>query len=512
MTLKKSDVWKSFISHARILFICSSVSFMWGLGLWSLGYTPISVLFLFVCFEIFSGITDRRLMPFYVSLIIFCSMTFGWGFGFSAFQWQKNTIASVSPFLIGTWKHHITGRLDKKLYHSDVSVTFRQKIDTIDTYSTTSTRQNIWVFVEIPKNIAPNVGDTISYTAKVAWVYEWAIEWFEKYAWKEWIIWKTKAYVFSKVDTHAVSFLEKIQEKTEAYIFSWFPRDEASLILWITVWNGNLMTASMKKEFLLSGMTHILVVSGSNIAFVIVFLMFFLKYLPLRPWWRFLFIGIFVSGYTLLVGWEVPVLRASLMGIIAYISLAYGKRVSSISLLLGLSVLFLLFDPFLLLYDPGFGLSFSATLGILLFGKLWENVFRKWIFRECILPVFSLTFWATLWSLAAIIYYFGQFSIGSLLANIIVGPFIGGLLLLSVFYIFLGFAPLFFIGSFGILIYIGAHFIISIAHFFSYSWLIIIPENIRAIISLMLLGCMFFFILKQEFSIFNSLQNQKAST
>ena len=89
----------------------------------------------------------------------------------------------------------------------------------------------------------------------------------------------------------------------------------------------------VKDAFMKSGITHILVVSGSNIAFLILFLMFFLKYTPVKRWGRISLIGGAIIFYGFLVGWEVSVVRATLMGILSYFIAEYGRRASSIAIL-----------------------------------------------------------------------------------------------------------------------------------------------------------------------------------
>ena len=89
----------------------------------------------------------------------------------------------------------------------------------------------------------------------------------------------------------------------------------------MTIGNIELLTNETKKAFTNAGITHILVVSGSNIAFVIVILTGILRYMPIGRIIRTMIVIIFVLGYGSLVGWDMPVVRAVSMGIITYIAL-----------------------------------------------------------------------------------------------------------------------------------------------------------------------------------------------
>lgn len=83
------------------------------------------------------------------------------------------------------------------------------------------------------------------------------------------------------------------------------------------------LETDVKSAFMKSGITHILVVSGSNIAFLIMFLMFFLKYTKIARWGRLSIITSIILFYGFLVGWEVSVLRATIMGILSYSIVEY---------------------------------------------------------------------------------------------------------------------------------------------------------------------------------------------
>jgi competence protein ComEC len=104
-------------------------------------------------------------------------------------------------------------------------------------------------------------------------------------------------------------------------IWRGFPEDMAGIILGMTIGNIELLSTEVKKSFTNAGITHILVVSGSNIAFVIVLLTGILRYTPIQRLWRIGIIIIFVLLYGSLVGWDMPVIRAVAMGLITYMAM-----------------------------------------------------------------------------------------------------------------------------------------------------------------------------------------------
>jgi len=61
---------------------------------------------------------------------------------------------------------------------------------------------------------------------------------------------------------------------------------------------------------------HVMVVSGSNVMMLIIFLSLFLR--SILPWIRIAIIASSILVFVLLVGGDVPVWRAALMGVIGY--------------------------------------------------------------------------------------------------------------------------------------------------------------------------------------------------
>jgi hypothetical protein len=73
---------------------------------------------------------------------------------------------------------------------------------------------------------------------------------------------------------------------------------------------------------------------------------------------KYILIFGFLGLYGSLVGWDIPVIRATVMGIIIYFGITNGWKINSIALLFGIAVILSFFSPLSLLYDASFGLSF----------------------------------------------------------------------------------------------------------------------------------------------------------
>lgn len=178
------------------------------------------------------------------------------------------------------------------------------------------------------------------------------------------------------------------------------------------------MPASLRNSLNNSGLTHLVAVSGFNITIIIIFLWFLLQGLPL-----FLRVGIIsfcLVFFVFLVGENIPVIRAGIMGWIGYIILTFGRKADSLALLLFTAFLIVLYQPLYLNYDTSFHLSFLAVLWLLYFQDFWTKIFYFLPKFFAIKESFVLTMSALTTTLPIMIFSFWQVSLFSPITNMLV--------------------------------------------------------------------------------------------
>jgi competence protein ComEC len=130
------------------------------------------------------------------------------------------------------------------------------------------------------------------------------------------------------------------------------------------------------EAFRASGTYHVLALSGAQVALLAGLLVVGLRWLRARPWTQAAVTVVAIGLYALLVGGDVPVVRAALMAAAVLAGRALELDADAANLL-GLAALVLLADRPAVAGDVGFQLSFGATLGILaLAGPLTRGVPR----------------------------------------------------------------------------------------------------------------------------------------
>ena len=173
------------------------------------------------------------------------------------------------------------------------------------------------------------------------------------------------------------------------------------------------------KDFSYTGLIHILSISGSHIALLLALVYGLGRLIKLKKRTS-LIIGILVACmYCGVVGGDAPVVRATMMSILMCMAYVKGRLYQAKQGLCICAILCLVYDPFSI-FDVSFQLSFGATYGLLIWGKvLYERI--QWLPRWIKTPL-VLCVSAQLLILPLQLYYFHYISIASLLAACIVAP------------------------------------------------------------------------------------------
>ena len=132
---------------------------------------------------------------------------------------------------------------------------------------------------------------------------------------------------------------------------------------------------SLYRDFNATGTSHIIVISGFNIAIVTGLILALLA--PLLGRRRAALVAIVgVALYVLFVGADAAVLRAGIMGGVYASSLIVRRRPHVLNTLFFAGMVMLALSP-LTLWDVGFQLSFLATLGLILIAPLLQRPVRR---------------------------------------------------------------------------------------------------------------------------------------
>ncbi len=141
--------------------------------------------------------------------------------------------------------------------------------------------------------------------------------------------------------------------------------ERRSLLMGLVLGDDRAQSDEMRATFQAAGLTHLLAVSGQNVAFVLLAASPLLSRLRLRP--RLVTTLGLLAFFALMTRFEPSVLRATAMAGGAAFAASLGRPTSGLRILALACSALLLIDP-LLVHQLGFQLSVLATAGILLLG------------------------------------------------------------------------------------------------------------------------------------------------
>lgn len=225
--------------------------------------------------------------------------------------------------------------------------------------------------------------------------------------------------------THGNALLrtaEKTRNKLASNLDSSLPQPHSRIAMGILLGIKNELPEWTQNDFKRSGLQHLLVVSGFNVAVVILIISILFK----RLGRRIVFVGnlFAILFFVAMTGAEAPVIRAALMGGITGWAVALGRFSETRNLVFLSAVLIGLWNPRIVLSDIGFWLSATATLGIVLGTPLLEK-------RLSFLPekfgcrtILAVTIVAQISVFPILSLTFGTFPYAGFLSNLLAEPLI----------------------------------------------------------------------------------------
>lgn len=179
----------------------------------------------------------------------------------------------------------------------------------------------------------------------------------------------------------------------------------------------------LERAFRVTGVIHIVVLSGFNVMIVITAVMFLLgSMLSLRP--RVVVGLLAITTFALLVGLSATVVRATIMAGLVLIAQLIGRQYHIVRALCLAGAIMVLVEPHILAFDIGFQLSFMATLGLILIAPQFETIMgyvpSKFGIREFLIATIA----TQIAVLPLLAYHIGEVSLIAVLVNVLILPLV----------------------------------------------------------------------------------------
>ena len=290
-----------------------------------------------------------------------------------------------------------------------------------------------------------NLGDIIKVSGKIK-----IPEDFEGFEYRNYLLAKDIYYIlyYPKIELKEknksgfYAQISKFRKQSDNLIKKIFSQPQAGIVSAMTLAIKSDLSEETLEAFNKTGTRHIIAISGLHMTIVGLALMYLLLAAGLNRNHAFYFALLGIAFFVTLVGFPSSAVRAAIMAGLALFAIRIGRLKNAGNAIVFAGVLMLLYNPNLLRYDAGFQLSFAAILGIVyIFPKL-DNFFKKYSDFLSIKTVFLITLSAQIATFPIIINSFGNFSLLSVFANILILPFVPIVMLSGLLLIIIGFANL----------------------------------------------------------------------
>lgn len=211
-----------------------------------------------------------------------------------------------------------------------------------------------------------------------------------------------------------ILFVKKQRQRAIALLESYFPESIASLASALLFGERQILDPSLEIAYQKLGIIHLLAISGANVALYVSIIHYIGVRLGVTRERMIIVLLLYLPIFVYLSGASPPVFRAAMMMFLfLFLRLVSLSTMSRLDICSIIFMVYTFFSPYLL-FDVGFQLSFSVTFSLLLS--------TKGLLKPSKFLLIKASFISQLSSLSIVLYHFYEFSLLSLLANLVYIP------------------------------------------------------------------------------------------
>lgn len=356
--------------------------------------------------------------------VIFSAFLFGFGWYFVGIStFQQDQIKGVVQ---------VCGRISDDVDYASYETNAIVVLKDVEINSKKSSNIRLTIYINSKDDF--KIGDYIAFETNVDNVNCFSFGKFNSFYYRD------KTPYTAEVDVENISILsnrttwtEKFRMSIKKSLYSAMGEQNGAIGYAVLFGDKSEVDDEVTQSFKMSGIIHLLTVSGLHIGFLITLLGYLLKLCRVRGFWNLLVCVSVLFFYALLCGFPPSIMRAGIMGIVLLMATSSGKCYDNLNNLGIAGILILLVSPLSSL-DLGFLMSFFCVLGIFVIYPWLSKLLRK-VFPKYISDSIAVSVSATIGILPFSAIVFPQLNILTFFINLIVIP------IFSLIY------PILFIGS-----------------------------------------------------------------
>lgn len=227
-----------------------------------------------------------------------------------------------------------------------------------------------------------------------------------------------------KYDIIGSNFIYRYLGNIKVYLretYRYLYKNNSDFINSILLGEKENLTDEEKDMFQRTGTSHIIAISGLHTGILCVLITFVIG--GINRFYKLVVLFIFIFLYCIMVGGSPSIVRSIAFITVLYLSVFFDKKRDGMSTLSLIGTFLVLDNPYII-YSISFQLSFLSTMSIIYFYTYINNIIK--------VKLISVTLSANILTLPIMYYNFKGISLISIISNMIVVPFIGIIIYLSI--------------------------------------------------------------------------------
>lgn len=273
-------------------------------------------------------------------------------------------------------------------------------------------------------------GDEITFQGKLSQPFNFRSDEGREFDYKGYL---AKDDIFYEIKSGTIEFIRSGHTSVSSVLYSFkrkfvghlehsLGEPHAALASGLLVGEKSALGSDLIDDFRTVGLIHIVVLSGYNITIVADVLRRILSFLPRV--WGIVAGGAGIAAFGVLVGGGATVVRSCCMSAVALSADLVRRDYSVYRGLFFAGLVMLIQNPFILLDDPSFQLSFMATFGLVALSEPIEKylgfITDKWGIRGIVASSLATQIFVSPY----LVYMMGNISLIGFISNILVLPFV----------------------------------------------------------------------------------------
>ena len=203
--------------------------------------------------------------------------------------------------------------------------------------------------------------------------------------------------------------------------FRYLYKEKSDFINSIILGKKEYLSEEEKEIFTRTGTSHIIAISGLHTGLLCGMIAFIMG--GINRYYKLVILSMLMILYSLMVGSSPSIVRSIFFMIVLYLSVFLERKRDGISTLSLIGIFFIINNPYII-YNISFQLSFLATLSIIYFYGYINEIFK--------ISLVSLTISANILTIPLVYYNFKGMPLLTIVSNMIIVPFMGVIIYLSV--------------------------------------------------------------------------------